>query len=171
MADEPLREAYYAGIMSRSYPEIWAAYTKLDEVNNFFAVRIAFERECVKEFLRGRDAGKLQELITIRKASISMGRLYEKAINTVGVSDEIASDLGAHVKKSEKRLISRAISAPSQKALDDMLFSGLLACFSFTPDYMSGSNNMRALLRKAYILEGLLQLPKEELQRRSLLAV
>lgn len=165
----PTRDAYWAGVVSLSRPEIWKAYQKLEEVNDFFAVKIAFERECVEEFLRGRaNSGVFHKLINSSKAQQVMGALYEKAINTVGVSDDIASDLGAHVKKTEKRLLTRAISNPQQEMVDEMLYTGLLACFSFTPDYMSGNNNMRALLRKAYILESLLQLPREELLCKSL---
>lgn len=165
----PTRDAYWAGVVSLGRPEIWKAYQKLEEVNDFFAVKIAFERECVEDFLRGRAiSGVFHKLINSSEAQQAMEVLYEKAINTVGVSDAIASDLGAHVNKTKKRLLTRAISDPKQELIEEMLFNGLLACFSFTPDYMSGSNNMRALLRKAYILESLLQLSREELLCRSL---
>lgn len=154
-------DAHWAGVASRRHTELWKAYNALSEVNDFFKLRLTFERESVESFLEGRtSSGGICSILPW--TDHPGGRLRAELESIVDSAHSIAGNLGAHVKKSEKSLLLRARARPATEEFDRMLFNGLLACAMFPHCDI----NATALLRKAYILKLLMALPDDELTRR-----
>lgn len=157
-------DAHWAGVASRRHTELWEAYNALSEVNDFFKLRLTFERESVASFLEGHTGLGVAYSI-LPWADHPGGRLRAELESIVDTAHSIADNLGAHVRKSEKSLLLRARARPATEEFDRMLFNGLLACAMFPHCDI----NATALLRKAYILKFLIELPDDELTRRVLI--
>ena len=157
-------DAHWAGVASHRHTELWKAYTTISAVNDFFKIRLTFERESVESFWRGHtSSGGICSILPW--AEHTGGRLRAELGSIVDAAHSIAGNLGAHVKKSEKSLLLRARARPATEEFDRMLFNGLLACAMFPHCDI----NATALLRKAYILKLLMALPDDELTRRVLI--